>query len=178
MPTMTYSALVLFRSAALLASIATLLAAPPALAETGTRADAKKQGPPAPQPGRAPSRFRPERFAGRAGRYYRAVWGIDALTVKLVESGELVRFSYRVVDPERARALADKANEPSLLAPRAGVRLAVPTMEKIGQLRQAGAPEEGKAYWIAFSNKGRPVRRGDRVDVIIGQFRAQGLVVD
>jgi len=54
----------------------------------------------------------------------------------------------------------------------------VPRMEKIGQLRQTGTPEAGKAYWMAFSNKGRPVKKGDRVDVVIGQFRAQGLVVD
>jgi hypothetical protein len=31
---------------------------------------------------------------------------------------------------------------------------------------------------MAFSNKGRPVKRGDRVDVVIGKFRAEGLVVD
>jgi hypothetical protein len=31
---------------------------------------------------------------------------------------------------------------------------------------------------MAFSNKGRPVKHGDRVIVQIGQFRADGLVVD
>jgi hypothetical protein len=31
---------------------------------------------------------------------------------------------------------------------------------------------------MAFSNKGRLVKRGDRVNVVIGQFRAEGLVVD
>jgi hypothetical protein len=126
----------------------------------------------------APVRYRPERFAGRAGRYYPLVWGVDSLSVKLVESGEVVRFTYRVLDPDKARALNDKKNEPSLVAPRAGVRLVVPNMEKIGQLRQSAAPEAGKAYWMAFSNKGRPVKKGDRVDVVIGFFRAQGLVVD
>jgi len=33
-------------------------------------------------------------------------------------------------------------------------------------------------YWMAFSNKGRLVKRGDRVDVVIGQFRAEGLTVE
>jgi hypothetical protein len=129
--------------------------------------------------GQAPvRRYRPDRFAGRAWKHYQLVWGIDSLSVKLVESGEVVRFSYRVLDPDKASALNDKNNEPSLIDPRAGVSLVVPRMEKIGQLRQAGTPEAGKAYWMAFSNKGRPVRKGDRVDVVIGQFRAQGLVVD
>jgi hypothetical protein len=31
---------------------------------------------------------------------------------------------------------------------------------------------------MAFSNKGRPVKRGDRVSVVIGAFHADGLVVD
>jgi len=31
----------------------------------------------------APYRYRPDRFAGRAAAYYKAVWGIDALSVKL-----------------------------------------------------------------------------------------------
>jgi len=125
-----------------------------------------------------PVRYSPDRFAGRAGKYYQLVWGIDSLSVRLVESGEVVRFTYRVLDPEKASILSDRKNEPSLIDPRAGVKLVVPTMEKIGPLRQTGTPEAGNAYWMAFSNKGRPVKKGDRVDVVIGLFRAQGLVVD
>jgi hypothetical protein len=124
------------------------------------------------------SRYRPERFAGRAGTYYRVVWGVDSLAVKQVESGEVIRFSYRVLDADRARALNEKKSEPALVAPRAGVSLVVPTMENVGQLRQSIDTEDGKSYWMAFSNKGRLVKRGDRVNVVIGQFRADGLVVD
>ncbi len=133
---------------------------------------------PGTKPTAARTRYKPDRFAGRAGMYYQGVWGVDSLTVRLAESGEVVRFSYRVVDPEKAKALNDKKSEPSLIDPRAGVSLVVPKMAKIGQLRQTSTPEAGKAYWMAFSNKGRPVKKGDRVDVVIGLFRAQGLVVD
>jgi hypothetical protein len=31
---------------------------------------------------------------------------------------------------------------------------------------------------MAFSNKGRHVKQGDHVSVVIGKFRADGLVVD
>src|SRR5882672_3413826 len=79
----------------------------------------------------APVRYKPDRFAGRAWKYYQLIWGIDSLTVRLVESGEVVRFSYRVVDADKARALNDKKSEPSLIDPRAGVSLVVPRMEKI-----------------------------------------------
>jgi hypothetical protein len=126
----------------------------------------------------APTRYKPDRFAGRAGKFYELRWGIDSVSVKLVESGELVRFSYRVLDPGRAHLLNDKQNEASLIDPKAGVSLVVPTMEKVGQLRQSGTPEAGRSYWMTFSNKGRHVARGDRVDVVIGTFKAANLAVD
>jgi hypothetical protein len=126
----------------------------------------------------APSPYKPDRFAGRAEKYYDLVWGIDSISVKLVESGDLVRFNYRVLDPAKASVLNDKQNTPSLIDPRAGVSLVVPTMEKVGQLRQSSSPQTGRTYWMAFSNKGRLVKRGDRVDVVIGQFHASNLVVD
>ena len=95
-----------------------------------------------------------------------------------VESGEIIRFAWRVLDADKARVLNEKASEPSLIDPQAGVQLVVPSIEQIGQLRQSVAPESGKSYWMAFSNKGRRVKRGDRVNVVIGPFRADGLVVD
>jgi len=114
----------------------------------------------------------------RAHMYYEGVWGVDSLTVKYTESGEIIRFSYRVIDPEKAATLNDKKAEPSLIDPQAGVKLVVPQMEKIGKLRQSSTPIADKSYWIAFSNSGRRVRPGDRVDVEIGNFRARGLVVE
>ena len=125
-----------------------------------------------------PTRYLPNRFAGRAGTYYKLIWGIDSLSVKAVESGQLIRFAWRVLDPDKARVLNDKKIEPALIDPQAGVSLVVPAMEKVGQLRQSAPPEAGKSYWMAFSNKGRLIKRGARVNVVIGPFRAEGLVVD
>src|SRR6266446_946701 len=127
---------------------------------------------------RTPSRYHPDRFAGRAGSYYRLVWGVDSLAVKWAESGEVLRFTYRVLDPNKAKALNDKKNEPVLIDPQAGVKVVVPSMENVGQLRQSAPPEGGKSYWMVFSNKGRLVKRGDHVNVVIGAFHADGLVVD
>ena len=125
-----------------------------------------------------PTRNRPNPFAGRAGRYYALFWGIDSPTVKAVESGELIRFSYHVLDADKAKMLNDKKIEAYLISPSAGVRLSVPSLEKVGQLRQSSTPEAGKSYWMAFSNPGRRVKPGDRVNVVIGNFQAQGLVVE
>ena len=110
--------------------------------------------------------------------YYGLIWGVEALSVKSAESGEIIRFSYRVLDPEKAKPLHDKKVDPVLIDAQAGVQLVVPSLEKVGQLRQSGTPAAGKSYWMAFSNKGRLVKRGDHIDVVIGQFRAEGLVVE
>ena len=133
---------------------------------------------PSAAPAKKASRYQPSRFSKRAGEYYGLVWGVDTLAVKWVESGEVIRFTYHVLDSDKATALNNKKDEPSLIDPRAGVKLVVPALEKVGQLRQTGTPEAGKSYWMAFSNKGRLVKRGDHVSVVIGQFRADGLVVD
>lgn len=151
------------------ASASAAPAAPPA--------KAAKAATPAPTTGK-PVHYHPDRFAGRAGVYYRTVWGVDSLGVKWGESGEVIRFSYRVLDADKARVLNDKKFEPSLIDPRAGVKLVVPAMENVGQLRQSAPPEDGKSYWMVFSNKGRLVKRGDYVEVVIGPFKAEGLVVD
>lgn len=125
-----------------------------------------------------PRHYRPDPFAGRAGKYYSLVWGVDALKVKAAESGELIRFSYEVLDPQKAALLNDKKNEPKLIAPGARAVLVIPSLEKVGQLRQSSTPVAGKNYWMAFSNPRRTVKPGDRVDVVIGPFHAQGLVVE
>ena len=121
--------------------------------------------------------YRSSQFPKRAEMYYGGVWGVDSLIVRYAEAGELIRFSYRVLDPNKAALMNDKKNQPLLIDPRAGVQLVIPTMDKIGQLRQTNQPEAGKSYWMAFSNKGRLVKRGDRVSVTIGPFRAEGLEV-
>jgi hypothetical protein len=139
---------------------------------------AQGSAPPAASTSPYSTRYRPNRVPKRAVEYYGMVWGIDSLDVKWTESGEVIRFSYRVLDPEKAKVLNDKKNEPSLIDPQAGVKLVVPSLEKVGQLRQSSAPEAGKVYWMAFSNKGRLVKRGHQVDVVIGTFRGEGLVVN
>ena len=125
-----------------------------------------------------PAPYIHDQLPRRALMYYQGVWGVDKLRVKQAESGELIRFTWRVIDPERAKLLNDKKVQPMLIDPQAGVQLVVPTMEKVGQLRQSSTPEAGKSYWMAFSNTGRPVKRGDRVTVVIGQFRIDGLLVE
>lgn len=110
-------------------------------------------------------------------RYYETTWGVEILGIKSVESGTMLRFSYRVLDPQKAQVLNDKKSTPYLYDLTTHSRLEVPSMEKVGQLRQSSAVEEGHVYWMVFSNPERYVKPGTRVDVRIGQFLAQGLLV-
>jgi hypothetical protein len=110
--------------------------------------------------------------------YYQGAWGVGEFRVKAAESGQLIRFDYRVFDPQKAVVLNDKKVEPKLFDAQAGVKLEVPQMEKVGKLRQSSTPKAGMTYWMAFSNPTLAVKRGHRVDVVIGSFRATNLVVE
>lgn len=154
---------------------------PPASTKSGT---AVQPGAPA-QPTADSKRPRPvwqgaqaNRLSRRAEMYYQGVWGVGELHVKVAESGELVRFDYQVFDPAKAAVLSDKKAEPALYDAQARVKLSIPQMEKVGKLRQASTPKAGMSYWMAFSNPTLAVKRGDRVDVVIGSFRAANLVVE
>jgi len=117
-------------------------------------------------------------FDPRAKKVYNLIWGVDAFRVKSVESGEMIRFSYTVLDPNKAAPLNDKKVNPSLIDEAKHVALVIPTLEKVGQLRQTGTQEVGRSYWMVFSNKGSIVKPGDRVSVVIGKFRVDGLIVE
>lgn len=118
------------------------------------------------------------RKSQRGADFYRKRWGIDNIIVRATASGVLVRFSYRVVDAEKAAVINDKAKAPYLIEEKTGLALQIPSMEKVGQLRQTAKPENGREYWMAFSNKGKLIKPGSRVDIVIGSFRINDLVVE
>ena len=123
-------------------------------------------------------RSRAVELSQHAIEHYQTIWGVDSFVVRSVESGQMIRFSYRVINGEKATAVNDKKATPYLIDEAAHVKLVVPMMEKVGQLRQSAAPESGKSYWMVFSNKGGFVKQGDRVSVEIGKFRVDGLVIE
>ncbi len=114
----------------------------------------------------------------KAQTTYAQVWGVDKLRASYTSSGNLIRFSYRVLNPKLAKPLGDHENTPEMVGIRSNAVLHIPTMEKIGPLRQMSAADAGKEYWMVFSNKGNLVKPGDEVSVIIGKFRADGLIVE
>jgi len=163
--------LILLISGALFAQSATPVAEN--ASGSGTRSSSRGGGPAQSQPGR----FQ-QHLPRRAAMSYQGIWGVASLRVRVAESGELIRFGYRVLDAQKAQVLNDKKVEPSLIDLQAGVKLKIPEMQNVGKLRQSSTPEVGKSYWMAFSNKGGRVKRGDRVEIIIGNFQADGLIIE
>lgn len=106
------------------------------------------------------------------------IWGISDIHVRYTASGEMLRFSYRVADANKAKLLNDKKNEPSMIVLKTGSRLGVPETEKVGKLRQTSDPKNGREYWMVFTNVGKVVQPGDRVDIVVGTFRATDLIVE
>jgi hypothetical protein len=136
-----------------------------------------KDAPPPAAPSTTSAAHRNTGLNEKARNYYAAVWGVDKLRASSTNSGALIRFSYRVLQPQLAAPLGDHENTPEMVGIRSNAVLHVPNMEKLGQLRQMSAAVPGKEYWMVFSNKGNLVKQGDEVSVIIGRFRAEGLVV-
>ena len=114
----------------------------------------------------------------RQATLLRRLWGIDDVHVRSTASGALVRFSYRVVSADKAKILNSKDATPYLVDEQRGLALQVPVMEQVGQLRQVAAPQNGRDYWMAFSNKGKYLKPGNHVTLMVGNLRITGLVVE
>ncbi len=53
--------------------------------------------------------------SGRQATMLRRLWGIDDIHLRSTASGSLIRFSYRVVDADKAKILSDKKATPYLI---------------------------------------------------------------
>jgi len=104
-------------------------------------------------------------------------WGIEVASIRLTAHDHMVDFRYRVLDVAKAESLFDKATKPNLIHERTGKVLAVPVTAKIGPLRSSYKPQKDRIYWMFFGNPGL-VRAGDKVTVVIGDFRAKDLLVE
>jgi len=104
-------------------------------------------------------------------------WGIELTALHMTAAGRMVDFRYRVLDAEKAAPLFQRQTKPYLIHEASGKVLAVPNTAKVGSLRNSNMPQEGRIYWMFFGNSG-VVKNGDKVSVVIGDFRADNLVVE
>jgi len=104
-------------------------------------------------------------------------WGVDVMDVRETAGGYMLEFRYKVLDARKARPLFERQTKPVLTHTESGAKLIVPVPATTGALRNSNEPVAGRVYWMFFSNPGKLVRPGHHVSVEIGDFRADGLLV-
>ena len=108
-------------------------------------------------------------------------WGVQIEGIRYSAAGYMLDFRYRFINPDKAEYLLDRRYKPYLIDQKTGARFTVPAPAKVGPLRQSldsGKPMAGKTYFVMFANPGRYVKPGNKVTVVIGDFRADNLTVE
>jgi hypothetical protein len=104
-------------------------------------------------------------------------WGVEVMFVRSTSAGYMLEFRYKVLDPVKAKPLFERRIKPVLTHEKTGAKMIVPTPPTTGALRNSNPPRAGKIYWMFFANPTRLVKAGDKVDIAIGNFHADGIVV-
>lgn len=104
-------------------------------------------------------------------------WGVKVLWIRTSAAGHMLDFRYRVLDPEKAKPLMDRRVKAYVLTENSKLKLGVPSSPKVGALRTMPKTiKKDTNYYTMFANPGM-VSRGDKVTVVIGDFRAENLTV-
>lgn len=105
-------------------------------------------------------------------------WGIRIVGVTTASAGYMLYFRFKVMDPQLAAPLLVRGVKPYLEDEATGARFAVPVTAKVGPLRQeTRKPTPNRIYYSFFANPGKQVKSGDSVTVVIGEFKAEHLIV-
>ncbi|HAK95427.1 MAG TPA: hypothetical protein DCM87_10575 [Planctomycetes bacterium] len=117
--------------------------------------------------------------AHAASESIESTWGAAVSSVRLSAGGYMIDFRYKVLDPEKAAPLAGRETRAYLIDEKTGGKFLVPATPKVGAMRQT--PRQlaaGKIYFVFFANPGKSIKAGDRVTVVIGEYRAENLLVE
>ena len=107
-------------------------------------------------------------------------WGVKIESLRMSANGNLLDFRYRIIDPEKASHLVDRRNKAYMIEQASGRVLSVPTTAKVGPLRQTvryGLPKKDRVYFILFGNP-HVIKPGDIVTIVVGDFKAENVVVE
>lgn len=105
-------------------------------------------------------------------------WGIEVAAIHTAAAGNMIDFRYKVLDPKKAETLFSKKTKPYLVHQKTGKVLEVPRTAKVGPLMSSYHPKQDRTYWMFFGNQTKLVQKGDKVTVVIGDFKAENLVVE
>jgi hypothetical protein len=107
-------------------------------------------------------------------------WGVEVIGISRTAGGYMLDFRFRVVDDQKALPLFDHRIKPYVKAERSGINLPVPVAAKVGAFRPTNRGKnikDDKTYYMVFGNPDSHVKPGEKVSVVIGDFRVENLTV-
>jgi hypothetical protein len=108
-------------------------------------------------------------------------WGVKLLSLRLSAAGYMMDFRFRVLDANKALPLFDHRNKPYVVVERSNAKLPVPMAAKVGAFRPTNRGKNIKAdknYYMMFANPDRHVKAGEKVKLVIGDFKVKHLTVN
>lgn len=152
---------------------------------SGGEAGSKQRNPNAPDPAwrppAAPKVITPTPVDAEQAAKLAERWGVKLLSLKLGAAGYMMDFRFRVLDVDKALPLFDHRNKPYLVVERSNARLPVPMAAKVGSFRTTNRGKNikpDKNYYMMFANPDRHVKAGDKVSMVIGDFKVERLTVN
>ncbi len=108
-------------------------------------------------------------------------WGVKLISLNLTAAGYMMDFRFRVLDANKALPLFDHRIKPLIIVERSGAKLPVPMAAKVGAFRTTNRGKNIKAdknYYMVFGNPDRHVKSGEKVNLVIGDFKADNITVN
>jgi len=105
-------------------------------------------------------------------------WGVRPLSVRQTADGHMLDFRYRITDVEKASPLFNPTIKPLIIDEDTGAVMAVPNVPKVGSMRSTRKPLKDRTYFMLFANPQKHIQPGHKVTVVIGDCRAEHLVVE
>jgi hypothetical protein len=105
-------------------------------------------------------------------------WGVEIIGVSLSAAGYMLDFRYKVLDENKAGALTRRQDKPYILDQASGAKFGVMRGPKLGSMRNTSlTPVAGRNYSIIFVNPARYVKAGNKVSVVVGEFKVEDVEV-
>ena len=107
-------------------------------------------------------------------------WGVEVIGIQRAAGGYMLDFRFQVVDAKKALPLFDHRIKPYVVASKSDIKLPVPMAAKVGAFRPTNRGKNiksDKTYYMLFANPDRYVKSGEKVSVVIGDFKAEHLTV-
>lgn len=132
--------------------------------------------PPVAQPVKLPSPVSPQ-----TAKVIAEKWGVELISLRLTAAGYMIDFRFRVLDEKKANSFFDQRIKPLLVVEKSNAKLPVPMAAKVGTFRPTNRGKSirpNKIYYMVFGNPDAHVKSGEKVTMVIGDFKAEHLTVN